>query len=180
MTLLPGGQHIYSRWAVIGTCVYEYSLFTVSLFLELLIELLFSFSVSQTDSCAVRGGNALSPVWHHCAEEGWMRLAALHGLSHWDLLGHQRTPLGAWGKKSFPPFLMAYFFPYVPTRSSLRITEPYSVGRLHLLNGNIWFLIQKNKYPYKKGATIPFFTKIWFLSLQRVITLRKVYSKHGS
>lgn len=54
-----------------------------------------------TDSCAVGRGHALPPVWHHCAEEGWMWLAPLHRLSHWDLLGYQRTSLGAKGKKSF-------------------------------------------------------------------------------
>lgn len=74
------------------------------------LESLFSIShqcLSHTDSCAVGRGNALPPVWHHCAEEGWMWLAALHRLSHWDLLGDQRTPLGARGKKSFLCFLVS-------------------------------------------------------------------------
>lgn len=52
------------------------------------------------DSCAVRGGYALPPMWHHRAEKGWMWLVALHCLSHWDLLGNQRTSLGSQGKKA--------------------------------------------------------------------------------
>lgn len=80
------------------------------------------------DSCAVRGGYALSPMWHHCAEKGWMWLAALHCLSHWDLLGNQRTSLGSQGKKALQFFINApprslaprLFFNYILTRSHIQ------------------------------------------------------------
>lgn len=44
-------------------------------------QLLFSLFF-QTDPCAVRRGHVLSSVRHHRAEEGRMRLAALHCLPH--------------------------------------------------------------------------------------------------
>lgn len=53
------------------------------------------------DARAVWRSYALSSMWHHCAKEGRMRLAPVYGLSHWDLLGYQRTSLGSKGKKSF-------------------------------------------------------------------------------
>lgn len=54
-----------------------------------------------TDARAVWRSYALSSMRHHCAKEGRMWLAPVHGLSHWDLLGYQRTSLGSKGKGSF-------------------------------------------------------------------------------
>lgn len=52
----------------------------------------------MADAGAVGGGHALPPVRHHRAEERWMRLAALHRLSHRDLLGDQGAAVGPQGE----------------------------------------------------------------------------------
>lgn len=96
MTLLQGGRQTSSRWA--GKVLTPTSWMNHNSKKSTEFKLsLFQYDI-VTDAGADGGGYALSPVWHHRAEEGRVWLAALYCLSHWDLLGDQRTTLGSEGE----------------------------------------------------------------------------------
>lgn len=104
MTLLPGGPPTCSRWAGEVLTPTSWMNHSSKCFFFPFFKKSTEFKLSLfrcgavTDAGAVGGGYALSPVWHHRAEEGRMWLAALYCLSHWDLLGDQRTTVGSEGE----------------------------------------------------------------------------------